>query len=146
MADTWASIKEQLDSTTIVSLVAVLMILNASYLLSKRVLSPTTPGPYRVLFIWHAFDFLIHSIFEGSFLYNCFVGPLSSPGPIEPVANTHPASSHAPPTILPRTTPRCLPISSRTHPTYTARGTPITGRPSCGWCMRKLIGGGRRRT
>lgn len=41
-------------------------------MLSRRVLSPSTPSSVRILFIWHAFDFLIHSIFEGSFLYNCF--------------------------------------------------------------------------
>ena len=77
MAETTStnSIMEHLDRTTIVSLLAVLMILNASYTLSRQVLAKGTPTPFRILFIWHAFDFLIHTIFEGSFLYNCFVSP-----------------------------------------------------------------------
>ena len=61
-----------IDRTTGVSLLAVLMILNASYGLSRKVLSDSTPRRLRILFVWHAFDFLIHTIFEGSFLYNCF--------------------------------------------------------------------------
>jgi hypothetical protein len=79
MADLMSSIKEQLDQTTVISLTIVLLILNSAHLLSKRVLPPTTPRPYRILFIWHAFDFMIHTIFEGSFLYNCFVRPLRIP-------------------------------------------------------------------
>ena len=61
-----------LDSTTVVSLAVVLMIFNSSFILSKRALEKDTPISLRILFIWHAFDFLIHMIFEGSFLYNCF--------------------------------------------------------------------------
>jgi hypothetical protein len=46
--------------------------LATAYALSLRVL-PRTSGPKaRVLFIWHLFDALIHFIFEGSFLWNCF--------------------------------------------------------------------------
>jgi hypothetical protein len=66
------SIMDHLDTTTIVSLSAVLAILFTSHLLSLATLHPTTPTRLRILFIWHLFDFLIHSIFEGSFLYNCF--------------------------------------------------------------------------
>jgi hypothetical protein len=66
------SVMDLLDSTTVISLLAVLLILGASYALSQRALSPSTPRNLRVLFIWHLFDFLIHTIFEGSFLYNCF--------------------------------------------------------------------------
>jgi hypothetical protein len=66
------SIIEHVDKTTLISLLGVLMVLNASYTLSRRVLDNATPGRLRVLFVWHAFDFLIHTIFEGSFLYNCF--------------------------------------------------------------------------
>lgn len=67
-----SSVMDNLDSVTFVSLAAVIMILNSAYLLSLRALSPHTPTGLRVLFVWHAFDFLIHLIFEGSFLYNCF--------------------------------------------------------------------------
>ncbi|KAI9049666.1 hypothetical protein LZ554_006691 [Drepanopeziza brunnea f. sp. 'monogermtubi'] len=77
---------EQLDTTTVVSLVAVVVILTTSYLLSHALLSPNTPSRLRILFIWHFFDFLIHSIFEGSFLYNCF----TASAPFDPAVN-HPA-------------------------------------------------------
>lgn len=63
---------EHIDQTTILSLLGVVAILLSSYILSTRVLAPTTPSSLRILFIWHFFDFLIHTIFEGSFLYNCF--------------------------------------------------------------------------
>lgn len=66
------SIMDIIDTTTIVSLFAVVAILASAYALSLRALAPSTSGRYRILFIWHAFDFLIHTIFEGSFLYNCF--------------------------------------------------------------------------
>ncbi|KAK6610643.1 emopamil binding protein [Botrytis cinerea] len=72
-----SSIMEHIDQTTILSLLGVVAILLSSYILSVRVLSPTTPSSLRILFIWHFFDFLIHTIFEGSFLYNCFF--LASP-------------------------------------------------------------------
>ncbi|KAH8821449.1 Emopamil-binding protein [Xylogone sp. PMI_703] len=60
------------DQTTLISLSAVLVFLFSSYFLSQRVLARNTPTSLRVLFIWHAFDVLIHTILEGSFLYNCF--------------------------------------------------------------------------
>jgi hypothetical protein len=77
---------DHLDSTTLISLSAVLLLLNSSYILSLRVLSKSTPTSLRILFIWHAFDFLIHSIFEGSFLYNCFF----TSSPYDPAIH-HPA-------------------------------------------------------
>ncbi|KAJ9151433.1 Emopamil-binding protein [Coniochaeta hoffmannii] len=60
------------DQTTLISLGAVVAILLASLGVSRRVLAPSTPSSLRVLFIWHAFDALIHFIVEGSFLYHCF--------------------------------------------------------------------------
>ncbi|TVY71413.1 Emopamil-binding protein-like [Lachnellula suecica] len=66
------SIMDHIDTTTIISLLAVLLILFSSYAVSLKALAPSTAPSLRILFIWHAFDFLIHSIFEGSFLYNCF--------------------------------------------------------------------------
>jgi hypothetical protein len=77
---------EHIDRTTVVSLAAVVILLNASYLLSKSALHPATPRRLRILFIWHSFDFLIHTIFEGSFLYNCFF----TSSPYDP-ATHHPA-------------------------------------------------------
>src|SRR4051812_41623386 len=67
-----SSILDHIDQTTILSLFAVVLLLISSYALSLRVLSVSTPRSLRFLFIWHFFDFLIHTIFEGSFLYNCF--------------------------------------------------------------------------
>jgi hypothetical protein len=81
------SIMQHVDKTTAISLLAVLMILNAAYGLSRSVLSPSTPRRLRILFVWHAFDFLIHTIFEGSFLYNCFF----TSAPFDPAIH-HPAT------------------------------------------------------
>ncbi|RDL35409.1 uncharacterized protein BP5553_07340 [Venustampulla echinocandica] len=80
------SIMDIIDTTTIVSLFAVVAILTSAYVLSLRALAPSTPNRFRVLFIWHAFDFLIHTIFEGSFLYNCFF----TSSPFDPAVH-HPA-------------------------------------------------------
>ncbi|KAL2288849.1 hypothetical protein FJTKL_03498 [Diaporthe vaccinii] len=60
------------DQTTLVSLASTVLILAVAYGTSLKALSPSTPGSYRFLFIWHAFDALIHFFLEGSFLYNCF--------------------------------------------------------------------------
>jgi hypothetical protein len=75
-----------IDQTTIVSLLAVVVFLLISYQLSLRALSTATPLRLRILFIWHSFDFLVHSILEGSFLYNCFF----TYSPYNP-ATSHPA-------------------------------------------------------
>ncbi|CAG8971991.1 hypothetical protein HYALB_00003329 [Hymenoscyphus albidus] len=61
-----------IDTTTIVSLIAVVAILTTAYIVSLYALTPSSAPRFRILFIWHAFDFLIHTIFEGSYLYNCF--------------------------------------------------------------------------
>jgi len=66
------ALAELLDTTTVFSLLGVLAILGTAYAVSLSALPKSIATRYRVLFIWHAFDFLIHSIFEGSFLYNCF--------------------------------------------------------------------------
>ena len=66
------SILDLIDTTTINSLLAVVGLLAGALSLSYRVLAKSTAPRFRILFIWHAFDFLIHTIFEGSFLYNCF--------------------------------------------------------------------------
>ncbi|KAI1462299.1 Emopamil-binding protein [Annulohypoxylon moriforme] len=73
------------DQTTLVSLASTVAILATAYILSLSVLDRATPSSYRFLFIWHAFDALIHFILEGSFLYHCFFSwiPLSS------VSNPH---------------------------------------------------------
>lgn len=58
------------DQTTLVSLASTVLILGVAYATSLKALSPSTPGSYRFLFIWHAFDALIHFFLEGSFLYH----------------------------------------------------------------------------
>lgn len=60
------------DQTTLVSLGATVVLLSIAIAVSRRVLHPTTSTRYRVLFVWHAFDALIHFFLEGSFLYHCF--------------------------------------------------------------------------
>ena len=60
------------DKTTVLSLSITVIILLLAYISSLRLLPPTINLKLRVLFIWHAFDALIHFILEGSFLYNCF--------------------------------------------------------------------------
>lgn len=61
------------DTTTLVSLASTLAILGAAYTLSLWALDRTTiSGTTRFLFIWHAFDALLHFTLEGSFLYHCF--------------------------------------------------------------------------
>ena len=64
------------DTTTLVSLGATLVILFAAVTLSRQVLAPSTATSLRVLFVWHAFDALIHFFLEGSFLYHCFFSSL----------------------------------------------------------------------
>ncbi|KAF2235815.1 Emopamil-binding protein [Viridothelium virens] len=84
-----------IDSTTILSLLSTLAILTTAYLLSVRLLpAVNTPPQIRILFIWHAFDALIHTLLEGSFLYNCFFTYLALPAPLEDVSISHPASWH----------------------------------------------------
>ena len=62
----------ELDHVTLLSFLAVLTLLQGAYVLSTHALYKSTPTTLRILFIWHAFDFLIHLLFEGSYLYNCF--------------------------------------------------------------------------
>jgi hypothetical protein len=60
------------DPTTVTSLASTVAILLAALALSRRVLDPvSTPPRLRALFVWHAFDALIHFILEGGFVYHC---------------------------------------------------------------------------
>ena len=86
-----------IDQTTITSLLATLSLLIVAYVLSLRVLHPTTSTKLRVIFIWHLFDALIHFLFEGSFLYNCFFTYTSIPHTSD---YPHPASLTAPGTYF----------------------------------------------
>ncbi|KEQ79569.1 Emopamil-binding protein [Aureobasidium pullulans] len=61
-----------IDQTTVLSLLSTLAILAAAYITSLYALPLHATSKTRFLFIWHAFDALIHFILEGTFLYNCF--------------------------------------------------------------------------
>lgn len=61
-----------ISTTTVLSLFSTLAILAAAYTASLKLLPAAASTKLRILFIWHAFDALIHLILEGSFLYNCF--------------------------------------------------------------------------
>ena len=61
-----------IDQTTIFSLLATVLLLTSAYLLSIRLLPSTTAIKHRILFIWLAYDALVHFCLEGSFVYNCF--------------------------------------------------------------------------
>ncbi|KAG9766628.1 ebp domain-containing protein, partial [Aureobasidium melanogenum] len=75
-----------IDQTTILSLLSTLAILAAAYLTSLYTLPSIASTKTRFLFIWHAFDALIHLILEGTFLYNCFFsfGPTLLTEPLLP--------------------------------------------------------------
>lgn len=61
-----------ISTTTVLSLLSTVAILATAYIASLQLLPSNTSAKVRVLFIWHAFDSLIHFILEGSYLYNCF--------------------------------------------------------------------------
>jgi hypothetical protein len=65
------------DQTTIISLFSTVAILLLALALSRQVLPASTSSSLRFLFIWHAFDALIHFCLEGSFLYHCFFSSLA---------------------------------------------------------------------
>ncbi|KAK3676262.1 hypothetical protein LTR78_004012 [Recurvomyces mirabilis] len=67
-----SQLPEFISATTIFSLLATIAILAAAYGASLALLPKNASTKIRVLFIWHAFDSLIHLILEASFLYNCF--------------------------------------------------------------------------
>ena len=86
-----------IDSTTILSLASARSLLVLAYVVSQQLLPTRTPRKLRILFIWHAFDTLIHFIFEGSFLYNCFFTYTSVPHSSD---FPHPASLSPPGTYF----------------------------------------------
>ncbi|KAL1643869.1 hypothetical protein SLS58_004542 [Diplodia intermedia] len=71
-ATTEAASTLQIDLTTVLSLLGTLAVLATAYALSLRLLPRSSTAKARVLFVWHLFDALIHFVFEGSFLWNCF--------------------------------------------------------------------------
>ncbi|EMD63825.1 hypothetical protein GGP41_005551 [Bipolaris sorokiniana] len=80
----------EIDATTVVSLLALLALLGGAYAASVKVLPKATTTKTRVLFIWHLFDALIHFVFEGSFLWNCFFVTYSLPTSFSSASRHHP--------------------------------------------------------
>lgn len=80
----------EIDATTVVSLLAVLALLGGAYGASLKVLPPTSTIKTRVLFVWHLFDALIHFVFEGSFLWNCFFVTYALPTTFSAASRNHP--------------------------------------------------------
>lgn len=80
----------EIDATTIISLFAVLALLGGAYGASVKVLPLTSTLKTRVLFVWHLFDALIHFVFEGSFLWNCFFVTYSLPTTFSAASRNHP--------------------------------------------------------
>jgi hypothetical protein len=79
-----------IDATTVISLLCVVALLVAAYAASLRLLPKTSSLKTRILFIWHAFDALIHFFFEGSFLWNCFFVSYSLPTSFDVASRKHP--------------------------------------------------------
>lgn len=61
-----------LDLSTGLSLALAFCFLPAAQLVAFRVLPKSISRTHYWLFIWCAYDFLTHSIIEGSYLYHCF--------------------------------------------------------------------------
>jgi hypothetical protein len=80
-----------IDATTVISLLGVLALLGGAYGTSIKVLPKTVTLKTRVLFIWHLFDALIHFVFEGSFLWNCFFVSYSLPTTFSAASRKHPS-------------------------------------------------------
>lgn len=81
----------EIDATTITSLLGVLALLGGAYYGSLKALPRTTTLKTRVLFIWHLFDALVHFVFEGSFLWNCFFVTYALPTTFSSAARQHAA-------------------------------------------------------
>lgn len=82
-----------IDGSTVGGLLAALSLLLAAYFASNHLLHASTTTKLRIFFIWHLFDALIHFLFEGSFLYNCFFTYVSYPQTSD---YPHPASLTTP--------------------------------------------------
>lgn len=152
------------DTTTLISLASTLLILAVAYGTSVKVLAPTTPASYRFLFIWHAFDALIHFFLEGSFLYqvrmpssaSCFSMrwvPLVAHADHRDCLLSRPFSVGNPTTTsvlaicsLENTTPRPAAGSDGETTAFAARRPPTTLLQSCGWCMLARTRDGLERT
>ncbi|RYP44130.1 hypothetical protein DL768_009365 [Monosporascus sp. mg162] len=86
------------DQTTLVSLASTVAILAVACGASLAALGRSPPRGHRALFVWHAFDALIHFCLEGGFLYHCFFSwlPISAvPNPLALAPTPHNYLGHA---------------------------------------------------
>lgn len=79
-----------LDVPTAISLAIAFACMPAAQVLARFGLPKDTSGLYKVLFIWHAYDFLTHFFVEASYLYHCFFSYIELPVPTSDYP--HPAS------------------------------------------------------
>ncbi|KAL8909006.1 MAG: hypothetical protein Q9207_000457 [Kuettlingeria erythrocarpa] len=109
-----------ISPTTFGSLLFSLLILILAVSFSRRVLPASSPRRTLLLHTWHAFDFLIHTIFEGAYLYHCFFSyeilPVSAPVSDFPHPASLSTSSSSQPTWLGHKD-RAYGAAHSTHPT-----------------------------
>jgi hypothetical protein len=72
MAEAPPSSSFQVTPTTVYSFLSTAVLLAAAYAASSALLPRNASATVRFLFVWHAFDGLVHLILEGSYVYNCF--------------------------------------------------------------------------
>jgi hypothetical protein len=72
MADMQAAKPFTLDAGTLLSLGIAFSLMPAAQVLAAYALPKTISRQQKLLFLWHAYDFLTHFIIEGSFLFHCF--------------------------------------------------------------------------
>jgi EXPERA (EXPanded EBP superfamily) len=79
-----------LDGGTLFSLAVAFSLMPAAQALAAAALPKSVSTKYKILFLWHAYDFLTHFIIEGSFLYHCFFSYIELP--LQAIDYPHPAS------------------------------------------------------
>lgn len=94
-----AATSPQIDATTVISLLGVITLLAAAYGASIKILPPATTIKTRILFVWHLFDALIHFVFEGSFLWNCFFVSYALPTSFTAQAQARKVTLFTPPDV-----------------------------------------------
>ncbi|KAI4237587.1 MAG: hypothetical protein L6R40_005878 [Gallowayella cf. fulva] len=92
-----------ISTTTLISLLSTLTLLLAAIFLSRSLLPSPALRTHHLLLplhTWHLFDFLIHTLLEGSFLYHSFFSytTLLPHDPPPPSDYPHPASLRTPST------------------------------------------------
>ncbi|KAL8664560.1 MAG: hypothetical protein Q9202_002969 [Teloschistes flavicans] len=81
-----------LSPTTVLSLSFLSLLVLVAVQLSYRLLPTPVARQTLLLHTWHLFDFLIHTIFEGSYLYHSFFTYAALATPPPPSDYPHPAS------------------------------------------------------